>query len=286
MTVTQLPPRATPRTTSHPARSTQATVRVAAYAIRRRRLAPLVWGLPLSLMSVLIAGVFPSIRDSSAFSDVIDRYPEALKEAFDVSTSSFQTIQGYMAAEIFSLIAPLVVCFFLIRALADAVCGSEQRGSLDVLLSAPVRRRELVAGWFLGNSAVLLGILAVFWAITWLSGLVFGVDLPAGDAAAGALNLLPLAVFSGGVAILLAGLIHRSATVVGAAAGILLAMYLIEVLGTLSDVIDVVRPLSAFHYYGSAIENGIDPARFAGLISAGIALAAIGAGLFERRDIR
>jgi ABC-2 type transport system permease protein len=267
------------------ARPARVILRTAAYSIRRRRFAALVWGLPLSLMSVLVCAVFPAVRDSQAFTKLLDNYPDALKEAFDVSNSSFQTIQGYMAAEVFSLIAPFVICFFLIRALADAVCGSEERGTLDVLLSAPVRRRDLVAGWLLGDAVVLLGILAAFWAVTWLSGIVFGVDLPAGDAAAGTLNLFPLAIFAGGVTVLLAGAMHRSSAVVGIAAGILLAMYLIEVLGGFSGVIDAIRPLSAFHYYGSAIEDGIDVAKSVGLVAAGGILAWIGALLFERRDI-
>lgn len=279
-------PKPEARTSVQTGRPVRVVLRTAAYAIRRRRFAALVWGLPLSLMSVLVCAVFPAVRDSQAFTKLLDDYPDALKEAFDVSNSSFQTIQGYMAAEVFSLIAPFVICFFLIRALADAVCGSEERGALDVLLSTPVRRRELVAGWLLGDGVVLLGILAAFWAVTWLSGVIFGVDLPAGDAAAGALNLLPLAVFAGGVTVLLAGAIHRSSAVVGIAAGTLLAMYLIEVLGGFSGAIDTIRPLSAFHYYGSAIEDGIDLAKFLGLLAAGLLLAAIGALLFERRDIR
>ena len=43
--------------------------------------------------------------------------------------------------------------------------------------------------------------------------------------------------------------------------------------------------LSAFHYYGSAIEHGIDPWSFAGLAVAGLVLAAAGRVLFERRDV-
>jgi hypothetical protein len=40
-----------------------------------------------------------------------------------------------------------------------------------------------------------------------------------------------------------------------------------------------------FRYYGSAIENGIDPLSFLGVSVVAIALAAAGSALFERRDL-
>ena len=260
-------------------------LRIALHVIRRRRFAPLSWGLSLGLMAALIVGVFPSIARSKELDTLIESYPDAVKSAFGISDASFQTIQGYMHAEIFSLVAPLTVCFFAIRALSDAICGGEHRRALDVLLSAPLTRRELVAGLVAGTTVVLIGILAVLGVVMWAAAVIFGVDLPAADAAAGVLGLLPLALFSGGLAVLLAGVIHRVATVMGLAAGILLVMYLLEVLGTLSDALDPIRPLSAFHYYGAPLEDGINGADFLGLCAAGLVLAAMGAALFERRDI-
>jgi putative exporter of polyketide antibiotics len=62
-------------------------------------------------------------------------------------------------------------------------------------------------------------------------------------------------------------------------------MYLMEVLGQLSSLLGTVDELSAFHYYGTAIEDGFAPGHAALLVGAGAALAAAGALLFERRDV-
>ena len=114
---------------------------------------------------------------------------------------------------------------------------------------------------------------------------MFGVDLAVGDTLAGVVTLWPLGVFFGGVALLLAGLSRRPAVVGGGAAGVLAVMYLVEVLGKLSDAFAAVDGLSAFHYYGSAIEDGFDPGSAAILVTAGALLAAAGCVLFERRDV-
>jgi ABC-2 type transport system permease protein len=260
--------------------------RIALYAARRMRFSPLAWGVPLGLLCLMIIAIFPSLEDSPELDKLIESYPDAFKQAFGVTDASFRTIEGYLAAEVFNLIAPLATAYFVIHALARAVCGSEQRGVLDVLLSAPLRRRQVLAGWMAGTAAVLLGILAVIAAICQAGALALGVGLSVGDTLAAVFNLWPLSLFFGGMTLLLAGLSGRTLAVTGTATAVLVGMYFVEVLGKLSDTVGAVDGLSAFHYYGSAIEDGIDPAGFVGLLAAGVVLAAVGCVLFERRDIR
>jgi ABC-2 type transport system permease protein len=260
-------------------------LRFAGYALRRRRRAPLTWGVPLGLTAAMVVAVFPSISRTSQMDELIKAYPDALKQAFGISDASFTTITGYLAAELFSMIAPFAVVGFMVHAVAGGVTSAERRGVLDVLLSAPVRRRHLVLGQLAGGALALLGIALVFGLITQASAAVFGVDLRVADTLAGVLNLWPLGIFAGGVTALLAGLSRRPAIVGGVAAGVLVAMYLVEVLGKLSDAFAAVDGLSAFHYYGSAIEDGIDLPGAALLVVAGLLLTAIGCRLFERRDV-
>ena len=260
-------------------------LRYAAYELRRRRRAPLTWGLPLGLMAAMVVAVFPSIQGSAQLDELIKAYPDALKEAFGISDASFSSISGCLAAEVFSMIAPFTAAAFMVHAIATGVSGAERRGVLDVMLSAPVRRSQVVVGYLAGSALALLGIAAVLGIVTQSAAALFGVDLSPGDTLAGVLNLWPLGIFAGGVAALLAGVSRRPAVVAGGAAGVLVAMYLVEVLGKLSDAFAKVDAVSAFHYYGSAIEDGLDPASCAILIGAAVVLAAIGCVLFERRDV-
>ena len=52
-------------------------LRYALYVARRKRFAPLAWGLPLGLMAVMIVAVFPSIQSSSQLDELIKAYPDA-----------------------------------------------------------------------------------------------------------------------------------------------------------------------------------------------------------------
>jgi ABC-2 type transport system permease protein len=259
-------------------------VAIARHAVWVRRRATLTWGVPLGALCVLIVAIFPSIHKAVNLNHLIAKYPDAIRETF-VGHSNLNTVQGYLHAEVFSLIAPLAVGFFGIRVLATAICGAEEQGTLDLALSNPISRKQFLGGWFAGMALGVVPVLTVIASMTWLGSLIFGAHLSLGDAVAGALNLWPIAVFFGGIAAVFAGALHRSAHVVGASLSVLVAMYFVDVLGRLSGVLEPLRPLSVFSHYGSAIEHGIDFADFTLVALAGVVLAVVGALLFERRDI-
>jgi hypothetical protein len=87
------------------------------------------------------------------------------------------------------------------------------------------------------------------------------------------------------MAAIAAGSLHSSVTVSGAAIGVLVAMYALDLAGRLAHTLDVLRLASALRYYGAPMRDGLDPAACAGLAGAGILLTVIGALLMERRDI-
>jgi len=132
---------------------------------------------------------------------------------------------------------------------------------------------------------VVAAVLALITALTLAAGWLAGADPSVTVLGRGFANVWPLAMLFGGLALAVAGVVRRSAAVTAISAGTLVAMYVLDLVGKLADPIEPVRAISAFKYYGSAVRDGIDPLAFAGMALAGAALAALGAWLFERRDI-
>lgn len=87
------------------------------------------------------------------------------------------------------------------------------------------------------------------------------------------------------MALLVSALAHRAMLAIALPGALLLAMYVANSLAGLVTALGPLRPLSVFHYYGSAIEHGIAWGSFAGVTLIGIALAALAALAFTRRDI-
>ena len=110
------------------------------------------------------------------------------------------------------------------------------------------------------------------------------VDLSPKSTAAAVLNMWPVCLLFGGLAMLCSAAFHRRALAIAVPAFALFATYLLDTVGRASDDLEKLRPWSAFYYYGSAIEDGIDWANFFGLAGVALVLMVLAAILFQRRD--
>jgi len=252
-----------------------------AVQLHERRRSLLAWGLPLGLMSAFIVAIYPSVED--ALATAIRDYPAALKEAFGIG--ELTNVEQYLEAEMLSLIVPLAAGYLAVRSIASGLSGAAESGRLDVLLSAPLSRNRLVASGFAATAIELAAVLVVSLLVTLIGGWLAGAGLSTGAALAGFANVWPLALLFAGLGIVVTGWSLRTNVVTGSVAGVLVAMYVADLIGRLDTSLDWVRYGSVFRYYGSAIEDGIDPLAFCGVVIVAVVLATFGALLFSRRDL-
>ena len=104
----------------------------------------------------------------------MEAYPKGMLEAFSVTDLGDPA--NYLHSQVFGL-APLALSFFPILALANALAGAEERGTIDVLLGNPLPRWQLVAGNFVAVAFSLLGICAIVGLLTWGTAVLVDVEL-------------------------------------------------------------------------------------------------------------
>jgi ABC-2 type transport system permease protein len=260
--------------------SAQLAALIGAHLSDRRR-SVIAWGLPLGLMSAFIVAIFPSVED--ALSKVTQDYPSGLKEAFGIG--ELANVEQYLQAEMLSLIVPLALGYLAVRAISSGLSGAAETGRLDVLLSAPVSRPRLVAAGLIATAIELAAVLLLTGLLTGVGSIISGANLSFGAAVAGFANVWPLALVFAGLGVVATGWSLRTSVVTGSVAGVLVGMYVIDLIGRLDPGLSEFRYVSVFKYYGNAIEDGIDPLAFVGVTAAAVLLAAVGAWLLERRDV-
>lgn len=154
------------------------------------------WCLGMMGYAALVASIFPSIKGSADFKKLVEQYPDALKSLFGLGAGGDITSgAGYMDAELFSLILPLLVLVLAIGSGARTFAGEEDRGLLELGLSYPVRRRDavLAKGAALAGEvvAVCASALAALVVLNWAVGLDLSFwRLAAALGAVGALGLI------------------------------------------------------------------------------------------------
>ena len=192
--------------------------------------------MPLGLWSAFIVLIFPSVED--ALSKAVADYPPALKEAFGIG--ELTNVEQYLQAEMLSLIVPLALGYLAVRAVASGLSGAAESGRLDVLLSAPVSRSRIAAASFAATAVELAVVLVLTVLLTGLGSLVAGADLSFSAALAGYANVWPLALLFAGLGIVATGFSLRTTVVTGAVAGVLVTMYVVDLIGRLDP--DLYRP--------------------------------------------
>jgi len=243
----------------------------------------LIWGAAIGLYSAALVASFTTLEGSAEqLNQLMQAYPKGLMEAFGINDLADPA--NYMQSQVFGFV-PLALAFFPIMVLAGAIAGTEERGTIDVLLGNPLPRWQLVVGNFLAAALSLLAICAVVGLLTWGTAALVDVELSVRQVAEAVLNMWPICLLSGALALLCSALFHRRGLAIAIPAFLLFGMYLLDTIGRASEDLEDLRPVSVFYYYGSAIENGIDWADFGGITLVALALVLLAAFVFRRRDI-
>jgi ABC-2 type transport system permease protein len=253
------------------------------HTVRMQLRGMIIWGAALGLYSAAMVASFTAIEGSAQqLNQLMEAYPKGMLEAFGVTDLGDPA--NYLHSQFFGL-APLALSFFPILALAGAIAGAEERGTIDVLLGNPLPRWQLVVGSFLATALSLLGICAIVGLLTWGTATLVDVDLSWREITDGVLNLWPITIAFGALALLCSSLFHRRALAISVPAFLLFGMYLVDAIGRASKDLEDWRPASAFYYYGSAVEHGIDWAHVAAITLVALALTLLATLAFRRRDI-
>ncbi len=253
------------------------------HTVGMRSRGAIIWGAALGLYSAAMVASFTAIAgDADQLNQLMKAYPKGMLEAFGITDLGDPA--NYVHSQVFAF-APLALSFFPILALANAIAGAEERGTIDVLLGNPLPRWQVVIGNFLAVALSLLAVFAIFGLLTWGTAVLVDVDITLRQSAEAVFNLWPICLLFGTLALLCSALFHRRALAVAIPAFLLFGMYLVDTVGRASEDLEDLRPASAFYYYGSAIENGIDWSGFAGMMLVATFLVALAVLVFHRRDI-
>lgn len=257
-------------------------------SVRDNARAIIGWAIGLLLLVLIDLGVYPSIRDQTAaeLNRVVEGYPEAFKAVFGIGGGiDLTSAKGFLGAELFAFMLPLLLIIQTIASGARAIAGEEEARTLDLLLARPFTRRRLVLEKF----ATLVCAVALVGFVTFVAlaigDAVLGMGLGAGRLGEAVVLVVLVAVDFGTLALAIGCLTGRrtwSAAIAGVAA---VATFLIQSLAALVGTFDAIDWLSPFFYYGQPLVDGLRPLSALVLIGTAALFLAGAIIAFDRRDV-
>ncbi|MFQ5793635.1 MAG: ABC transporter permease subunit [Candidatus Bipolaricaulia bacterium] len=254
--------------------------------LQDRRRALLWWGIGLVGLALYTTLFYPTIRDNPEFSDIFEQAPEFMK-AIVGDISDLTSPEGYLNAELFSLMMPLLFMIFTIGMGSGAIAGEEERGTLDLLLSNPLPRSKVALEKFVAMIGATLVLAFIFWLGLVVGTIAAEMEIGLGRLVEMTLSSVLLGLAFGTLALTLGCITGKRGLSIGVASTLGVATYFLNSLATLVETLEPFRKLSPFYYYSSAepLKNGLNPGHVAVLIGLTVVLLAVALIAFERRDL-
>lgn len=230
-----------------------------------------------------------------AFQDVLLRaIPRDWQKLSGVPFSEVATHAGRVALAFVDPVVVLAATVWGITRGSDAVSGQLERGTMEMVLAAPVRRVAVFVTQALATTVAAAALCCVLFGAVW-SAIAFGPWAGKVDPARfvpAAMNVFGLMVCMGGVSACVSAVDSYRWRTVGILCGFYVFSLLAKLVGRLSGTFAWVGYLSVFNCYepqrlvGPAAESWRLLATYDGvLLGVGVAAYVLGAVLFARRDL-
>ena len=261
---------------------------IARQALRAARRTLFIWAAAFAGLIGLYAVIWPSVRGNASWRNLFDTLPQTYRALFTASgTMDLSTAGGYLGVELMGFMGPALIAVYAISAGSGAIAGEEDRGGLEVTLSAPVSRVRVFGERFAALAAGVAIVVIAAGAALWVFSALLGMGLALGAIASAAAALGIFGLFAGTVAIATGAATGSAAVARGVAALVVVASYLINALAQVTSALRGTRPISPYYLVlgNEPLAHGLRLAGTVSVLAAVAAIAVAGCIVFARRDL-
>lgn len=201
----------------------------------------------------LYMGIYPTIQAQSAnLESLLKFYPESMFKAFNIDINTYTTIGGYLSAEMFSFVWPLMAIFMAVGLSGALISGEIEKGTMELLLAQPISRLKLFWGKYLAGLANILVFVALSTLTIplFLKGYHISYDIKNFYSIAILSGLFTWAVYS--IAMLCSSIFSDKGKVFFITGGLLVLMYVANVAASLKTNLDHLKYFSFFYYFNAS----------------------------------
>ncbi|MFD1512745.1 ABC transporter permease subunit [Halomarina rubra] len=239
----------------------------------------------LSAFAAMMILVAPSILNDVDLESLLEAYPPAMVEAFDLELIG--TIEGFIALELYWFGWLLVLGIYVAYSAASSVAGDIDDDRMDTLLAAPISRGQVLVEKFLALLVPILVVNVVVLVVVYTGTRLVDEPIAAADLVAVHALSIPYLLCCGAFGMLASVVAPRRQVAEGVAAGTLVGTFLLQTLteGTDFEWLGAVAPMRYYDPVAVLTASEYDYAGAATLLVAAVVLLGAGQAWFARRDV-
>ena len=239
----------------------------------------------LALTGFLVA-LYPVMRDSAGLTEIVEQLPEEMLSLMGIDPALLTTGFGYLQAQMYTLMAPLLILILAIGIGASATAGEEEQGTADLLLATPTSRRRVVLDKTTAMLVITTIVVLSFVVVLLVGNVTVDLELSIWGIVGINLGLILLGMFFGGLAAAVGAWSGRRNLAVAVSGAIAAVAFFIDGMAPLVSWLRGAQKFMPFYWYqvDSPLRNG--PTAWLLLLVAGtLAFTAAAVVLFRRKDI-
>lgn len=265
---------------------------IALATFRSQRRSALAWGAALAIFTIFTMysnwrNEYPTEEARQRLLEQIEGGGLAFGQVIFGEPERVDEFRGHLEWRGLGL-HPLLLGLFMVLSATAVSRGAEERGELDLVLTAPISRSRLFIGQASGVALALLAACVLIWLATLVSGPVAGESVPpSGLALLSVVNVGLTAALFGALALLAAQLARSRRAAATAVGALLVVSFLWSNLGLVATSLEGWRWLSPLYLYSRStpLTDG-QVAVWALALTAALMVASLAAAgwLFSHRD--
>lgn len=245
--------------------------------------------LGMILLLWMYAYIYPTIaQQTDVYQQMIQAMPKDMMKAFGIEEFGFSTFESFISAEVFSITWPMLVSFLMISLAGNAIAGLVEKGTIELDISQPISRTKMyLANFGYAKIALIIFVLFSIFSIP-VFGRLYNFDIEFVKYAKISLYafLFGLSVYS--IAMFLSSIFSDKGKVYAISGGLMVLMYVLNIISNLKENLDKLKYASLFHYFDYnevLLRNNLSWTPI--LVFLGIVIVFSFAGLFvfNKRDI-
>jgi ABC-2 type transport system permease protein len=256
---------------------------VAQMTLRQSRRGAIGWLAGFAGLTLLYISSYKSV--AQAKSSAINDYPESLKKALNLEDLTSPV--GYLNSTAFGIPLLLLTTVLVITMGTRALAADEESGAMELILSYPLSRANLVLGRMAAMVSMLVGVAVVLTVVTLAMARPVGLSIGVAYVLAATFTWLLFACCLGSLALLASAAFGRRSTTTAVAGGAAVFAYLAASFLPLVDGLSWVRHFSPYNWFiaGNPLGNGLNAGYLLLLLGTTVVATYLAALVLDRRDI-
>ncbi len=238
---------------------------------------------------LMYVSMFPSFADQTQqWDELMKTVPEGVMKAFNLEDYSFARLENFLSGELYSITWPLLLIILAVSTAGAAIANEVEKGTIEIILSQPITRAKFYLSRYIAGIAVIFAfvVITIYPAIPMAK--IFDISITTANYSTLALSafLFGVAVFSIGYA--LSAVFSDRGKVYFLTAGLMVLMYVFNIVALLKENFSDLKYLSFFHYFNpvdNLVRNQISDTGAIVFISTTIITFIIGMIVYNKRDI-